>query len=158
MISKSKVSQLIAERIAEHDPNLFVVELSISASNVIHVELDKHNGNVTVEDCIKVSRNIEHNLDREKEDFELHVSSAGLDKGLRVLAQYEKNIGREVKVKRHNGESLQGILKKASAMEIVIETTRKEKIEGKKKKETIIEEIPLPMNEVKSTKVVLSFK
>ena len=158
MISKSKVSQLIAERIAEHDPNLFVVELSISASNVIHVELDKHNGNVTVEDCIKVSRNIEHNLDREKEDFELHVSSAGLDKGLRVLAQYEKNIGREVKVKRHSGESLQGILKKASAMEIVIETTRKEKIEGKKKKETIIEEIPLPMKEVKSTKVVLSFK
>jgi len=159
MISKSKVEKLIAERIAEHDPNLFVVELNISASNVISVELDKKGGNVSVEDCIKVSRNIEHNLDREAEDFELNVSSAGLDKGLRVLAQYEKNIGREVKVKRNDGAgALQGVLKAASDQEIVLETTRKEKIEGKKKKETIVEQIHIPMSEVKETKIIISFK
>lgn len=159
MISKSKVEKLIAERIAEHDPNLFVVELNISSSNVITVELDKKGGNVSVEDCIKVSRNIEHNLDREVEDFELSVSSAGLDKGLRVLAQYEKNIGREVKVKRNDGAGMvQGVLKAASDQEIVVETTRKEKIEGKKKKETIVEQVHIPMPEVKETKIVISFK
>lgn len=158
MISKSKVQKLIAERIAEHDPNLFVVELRISSSNVINVELDKRNGNVSVEDCIKVSRNIEHNLDREQEDFELHVSSAGLDKGLRVFAQYEKNVGREVKVKQVEGETIQGVLKSATEKEITIETTRKEKLEGKKKKETIIEDVIIPMGNVKETKVVISFK
>lgn len=158
MISKSKVEKLIAERIAEHDPNLFVVELKISSSNVISVELDKMNGNVSVEDCIKVSRNIEHNLDREKEDFELNVSSAGLDKGFRVLAQYQKNVGREVKVKLNEGGSVQGVLKQADSDKIVVETTRKEKIEGKKKKETIVEDIHIPMGNVKDAKVVISFK
>jgi ribosome maturation factor RimP len=158
MISKSKVEKLIAERIAEHDPNLFVVELKISSSNVISVELDKMNGNVSVEDCIKVSRNIEHNLDREKEDFELNVSSAGLDKGFRVLAQYRKNVGREVKVKLNEGGSVQGVLKQADNDRIVVETTRKEKIEGKKKKETIVEDIQIPMGNVKDAKVVISFK
>ncbi len=149
---------MIAERIAEHDPNLFVVELKISSSNVISVELDKMNGNVSVEDCIKVSRNIEHNLDREKEDFELNVSSAGLDKGFRVLAQYRKNVGREVKVKLNEGGSVQGVLKQADNDRIVVETTRKEKIEGKKKKETIVEDIQIPMGNVKDAKVVISFK
>lgn len=149
---------MIAERIAEHDPNLFVVELKISSSNVISVELDKMNGNVSVEDCIKVSRNIEHNLDREKEDFELIVSSAGLDKGFRVLAQYQKNVGREVKVKLNEGGSVQGVLKQADSDKIVVETTRKEKIEGKKKKETIVEDIQIPMGNVKDAKVVISFK
>ena len=97
-------------------------------------------------------------MDREQEDFELHVSSAGLDKGLRVFAQYEKNVGREVKVKQVEGETIQGVLKSATEKEITIETTRKEKLEGKKKKETIIEDVIIPMGNVKETKVVISFK
>ena len=96
MISKKKVLGLVEERIAELANGLFVVELTISATNVIHVELDKHVGNVSVNDCMSVSRNVEHNLDREEEDFELHVSSAGLDKPFRVPAQFAKNIGKEV--------------------------------------------------------------
>lgn len=158
MISKKKVAELIAERIAEHDPNLFVVELHITPSNVISVELDKHNGNVSVQDCIKVSRNIEHNLDREETDFELHVSSAGLDKGLRVFPQYQKNVGRTVKVKLNNGEKLEGEMIAATEEEITVQTVRKEKIEGKKKKETIIEDHKVPMSEIKETKIVISFK
>ena len=70
MISKKKVLALIDERIAELDNGLFVVELNISSANVIQVELDKYEGNVSVDDCIRVSRNVEHNLDREEQDFE----------------------------------------------------------------------------------------
>lgn len=158
MISKKRVQELIDERIAEYDPDLFVVELSISTSNVISVELDKRNGFVSVQDCIKVSRNIEHNLDREEEDFELKVSSSGLDKGLRVLAQYEKNVGRTVKVKRNSGDELEGELKGANEKEIVVETSRKEKVEGKKKKELIVESVIIPMSDVKETKIVITFK
>ncbi len=158
MISKSRVTELINERIAELDNGLFVVSLSISSRNSILVELDKHEGGVSVKDCISVSRNIEHNLDREEEDFELSVTSAGLDKGLRVFPQYKKNIGREVDVKLVDGGGIVGTMIDATPDQIVVQTTRKEKIEGKKKKEVIVEDHVLPMNKVKETKIVISFK
>lgn len=158
MISKKKVTELINERIEELDNGLFIVSLSISPSNVINVELDKHEGNVSVDDCIRVSRNVEHNLDREEQDFELSVSSAGLDKGLRVFAQYKKNVGRDVKVKLNEGGKIEGKMIAATPEEITIQTTRKERIEGKKKKETIIEDHVFSMNQIKETKIIISFK
>lgn len=158
MISKSKVLELIDERIAELGNGLFVVELTISSNNVIQVELDKHEGNVSINDCMSVSRNVEHNLDREAEDFELQVSSAGLDKPFRVLAQYTKNIGRTVKVVLQNGNKIEGELKAANEKEIVVENSRTEKIKGKKKKELIVEQHVLPMEQIKDTKIVISFK
>lgn len=158
MISKKTVLKLIDERIEELANGLFVVDLTISATNVIHVEIDKHEGNVSVSDCMSVSRNVEHNLDREEEDFELHVSSAGLDKPFRVPAQFAKNIGREVKVVLLDGTKKIGELKAASTKELVLETTRNEKPEGKKKKELIVEQLVLPMDQIKETKIVISFK
>lgn len=158
MISKEIVTALIDERIAELDNGLFVVSLTISSSNVIHVEIDKYEGYVSVDDCIRVSRNVEHNLDREEQDFELHVSSAGLDNGLRVFAQYKKNIGREVKVKLSAGGSIEGEMIAATEESIVIRTVKKERLEGRKKKETIIEDVTLTMDQIKETKIIISFK
>jgi ribosome maturation factor RimP len=158
MIKRKKVEELIAERIAELDNGLFVVELDISATNVISVEIDKHEGSVSVADCMSVSRNVEHNLDREEQDFEITVSSAGLDKPFRVLPQYLKNIGRDVKVKLHDGSKLEGTLIKVDEIQFVIENSRKEKIEGKNKKEVIVEQHVLKFDDVKETKIVISFK
>lgn len=158
MINKKRVEELIDERIAELNNGLFVVELSISASNVITVELDKHQGGVSVEDCMAVSRNIEHNLDREQQDFELNVSSAGLDRPLRVLPQFIKNIGRTVKVVKLDGTKLEGELKVATETGIVVENSRTEKVEGKKKKEVIVEQHQLPFDNIKETKIVITFK
>ena len=158
MISKKKVADLIYERIEELDNGLFVVTLNISSTNRINIELDKHVGNVTVSDCMSVSRNVEHNLDREDQDFELHVSSAGLDQGLRVFAQYKKNIGRNVKVKLHEGGKVEGKMIDATPEQITVQTTRKERLEGRKKKETIIEDHVFTMDQVKETKIVISFK
>ncbi len=158
MISKGKVEELINERIAELDNGLFVVDLSISSANVISIELDKHVGGVSVEDCMSVSRNVEHNLDREEQDFELHVSSAGLDRPLRVLPQFVKNIGRTVKVVKLDGVKIEGVLVDVNDQRIVLENSRKEKIEGKKKKEVIVEQQELPFNNIKETKIVISFK
>lgn len=158
MISKKRVEELINERIAELDNGLFIVDLTISATNVIHVELDKHTGGVSVNDCMAVSRNVEHNLDREEQDFELNVSSAGLDRPFRVQAQYQKNIGRDVKVVLQDGKKLEGKLVAADAEGMTIEQVRKEKIEGKKKKETIVEQHHLAFDNVKETKIIISFK
>ncbi len=157
MISKTKVLELIDERFAELDNGLFLVDLSISKTNQINIEIDKHVGGVSVKDCMAVSRNVEHNLDREEADFELHVSSAGIDRPLRVLAQYVKNIGRGVEILMNDGSELEGVLKAATETEIEIETSKIEKVEGKKKKETIVEQIVLPLDKIKETKIVITF-
>lgn len=158
MISKEQVRALAQERIDELDRGLFIVSISISKSNSIQLELDKTEGYVAIEDCISVSRNVEHNLDREEADFELHVSSAGLDKPLRVLQQFVKNIGREVEVLMNDKTEKKGVLLAVDEQTMTLQTTRVEKIEGKKKKETIVEDEIIPMTEIKETKIVISFK
>ena len=142
MISKQTVRQLAEERIKDRDERLFIVELTISASNVIRLELDKTEGNVSIEDCMSVSRNIEHNLDREDADFELHVSSAGLDKPLRVHAQYVKNIGRDLDVKLKSKEKTTGTLIAVDETGIVL----------------MVIENKIAFSDINEAKIVISFK
>lgn len=158
MIAKDSIRALAEERIEERDKLIYIVEITIGNGNQILVELDREEGAVSIEDCMSVSRNIEHNLDREVEDFALEVSSAGMTKPFRVLKQYLKNIGKEVKVQSlEHGKSTEGVLKSADEEGIVIETKEKRRIEGKKKKEWVIEEIPFTYNEVKETKLIITF-
>jgi len=158
MITKELVRELAQERIDELDRGLFIVSISISSKFVINLELDKFEGYVAIDDCVSVSRNVEHNLDREEQDFELHVSSAGLDKPLRVLPQFIKNIGRTVEVTKKDGKGVEGILQAATDENIVVKTTRTEKSPETKKKVTIEEDLTLPMDAIKETKIVISFK
>jgi ribosome maturation factor RimP len=158
MLNREYIIELAEERIAELNKGLFIVDLRIGENNIIMLEIDSEIGSVSIDDCVRVSRNIEHNLDREEQDFELHVSSAGLDRPLRVTRQYPKNVGRELKVKTEDGRKIEALLVAADDQGIVLKTERKEKIEGKKKKEVIVEEIPLKYTEIKEAKVVISFK
>ncbi len=159
MLKKKEIERLALERINELDKGLFIVEISISPKNVIQVELDIEEGNVAINDCVSVSRNIEHNLDREEQDFELQVSSAGLDKPFRVLQQYIKNIGNEVKVQlKEKNNTVEGVLTHADENGIKLETTSKERVEGKKKKEIVVQENEYTFEEIKETKIVISFK
>ncbi|MGV3613619.1 MAG: ribosome assembly cofactor RimP [Fluviicola sp.] len=158
MISKKLVTELAEERIKDRDERLFIVELTISASNVIRLELDKTEGNVSIEDCMSVSRNIEHNLDREDADFELHVSSAGLDKPLRVHAQYVKNIGRDLDVKLKSKEKTTGTLIAVDEVGVTLKREEKQAIEGKKKKELVVIENKIAFSDINEAKIVISFK
>ena len=107
MIPESKIKQLVEARI--EGTRLFVVNINVSLSNKIDVLIDGFDG-VSVKDCIDVSRGVEHNLDREEEDFELEVSSAGLDIPFLVFEQYKKNLGRQVKVYTNDGRKHEGEL------------------------------------------------
>lgn len=160
MITKGTIKKLAQERIDELDKNLFIVEIAIAKGNQIKVELDRLDNNVSIDDCVSVSRNIEHNLDREKEDFELNVSSAGLDKPFRVKEQYLKNKGEEIKVlfKDQSKSKLVGKLLDVKDDYIIVEETRKERLEGRKKKVTVTEEHKIDFKEIKETKIVISFK
>ena len=158
MISKETILKLAEERMTELNNGLYIVELTISSSNVIHLELDKLKGGVTVDDCVSVSRNIEHNLDREKADFELHVSSAGLDKPLRHINQYIKNIGRTLNVVLKTGDKVGGEIIKVMDEKLILESKTMKKLDIKKRKELVTEYHELPFNEVKEAKIVVSFK
>ena len=154
MITEKQVLELIKEKLEEK--NCFVVELEVRSGNDILLEVDGVEG-FSIEDCMEFSRAIEHNLDREEEDFELHVSSPGLDKPFRVIQQYHKNIGRDVKVVLKEGSVVKGELKEVDDDGIVVEYSYKERIEGKKKKQTIVKEEEIKFNNIKETTLIISF-
>ena len=158
MINKEKVIALVEERMNELNNGLYIVELTISSANSIHVEIDKIVGGVTVTDCVSVSRNVEHNLDRDEEDFELHVSSAGLDKPLRHINQYIKNIGRRVEIVRKDGEKLEGEIIKITDDTMIRKDQVSKQIENKKKKVLVEEVTEVHFSDVKESKIVISFK
>lgn len=118
MIKESTVRALIDETI--EGTAIFLVDLKISSGNKISVLVDAIGG-LPITDCIKVSRGIEHNLDREEEDFSLDVSSPGLDQPFKVFRQYEKNIGRSLKVTMTDGGVIDAIVVSAEAPKIVFE-------------------------------------
>ena len=99
---EKKVKDLLGEALEERQ-DLFLINLSIVEGNQIRVVVDGDNG-VLVEDCMFVSRAIEHNLDREEEDFSLEVTSAGATSPLEHKRQYKKNIGRILNIKTSQNE------------------------------------------------------
>jgi ribosome maturation factor RimP len=158
MIDRKEIERLVEERIQELDNGLYVVEMTISSANVIRIEIDKINGGVTVADCVSVSRNVEHNLDREKADFEVHVSSAGLDKPFRHINQYIKNVGRTINVKTKDGRTIEGEIVKVADEKIILSAEEMQLLEGKKKKEKVEVIYEIMLTEIKEANIVISFK
>jgi ribosome maturation factor RimP len=115
---KEKVKNLLNQALLDNE-SLFLIDFKISDGNQIKVIIDGDQG-VTVSDCIALSRAIEHNIDREENDFSLDVASAGLSEPLSILRQYKKNIGRTLKVKTQNNDVLEGKLVKVNDTEIEI--------------------------------------
>lgn len=161
MISETKIRELVEARI--EGTKLFVVDITISAGNKISVLLDGFEG-VGINDCIDVSRGVEHNLDRDQDDFELEVSSGGLDMPFKVAEQYEKNIGKEVKIVTVDGKKHEGVLTSFDHEKVVIQYEEKVRIEGRKKKELVtrVEEYFFDGDDlekkIKETKIIISFK
>ena len=155
MIEKSAVSQIVDEWLEGKD--YFLVDVTVSPDNRIVVEIDHAEG-VWIEDCVELSRYIESRLDREKEDFELEVGSAGIGQPFKVLQQYVIHIGCQVEVLTRAGEKIEGVLKSAGEKEFVVEVDKKIKPEGAKRPKTVQEEMTFGYDEIKYTKYLISFK
>jgi ribosome maturation factor RimP len=151
MISKDRVKELALEKIVELD--YFLVDIKVSSTNEITVLFDK-DGGVGIKECLLISRHIEGNLDRDIEDYQLTVCSPGIDKEFVVKEQYLKNIGRDVKIKTEEGDIIKGELKFYSDKNVVVETSKKQK----KRKELLIEQITIPIDKIKETKLIIKFK
>jgi ribosome maturation factor RimP len=154
MIAKAKIVKLVNEKLNE---DMFIVEIKVSSSNVIRIFVDSFNG-MPIEQCVAISRHVEHSLDREEEDFELQVSSPGLTENFKVKEQYKKYTGKEIELVTNEDIKLEGLLKDSNEEQIILETSKLEKIEGYKKKQRVVKEHILKYSEIKSAKAVISFK
>ena len=160
MIGKENILKIVREYPGGKD--FFVVDIRISPSNRVSVFVDRMGG-VSIDECAKVSRFIENHLDREKEDFELIVSSPGLDAPFTVYEQYLKNIGKKIKIQLKNGETHLG---KLTAMEndaiTLEEQVKKREKQGQakknKNKEINIKTAVYPLTEIKTAKPDIEIK
>ena len=153
MSLRLKVENLLSE-ILDENPSLFLIELNIGIDNSINIILDGDNG-VTLNDCIKISRFIEHQLDRDDKDFSLEVTSSGVGNPLKNRRQFLKNIGRKLKVELLNGSSLQGLLDAADDFGFTLKWKQREPKPIGKGKRTVEKKEKLSYNEVIKTIVLV---
>ncbi len=154
MITIDKIKKIADTKIAEGTN--FIVDISVKPGNKITILLDNDEG-VSIGECAAMSRHVEFSLDRESEDFELNVMSPGLTEPFKILRQYKKYIQKQVDVVTKENKKLSGKLVSVNEEGIQLETKTKEKTEGKKSKQLIINNINLNFNQIKETKVVISF-
>jgi ribosome maturation factor RimP len=141
MIEKEKIQGLVEEFIS--GTGLFLVSVKISSSNRIIVLADKNEG-ITIDECAAIHRHIKNGLDRDNEDFELQVSSPGLDMPFGVIEQYLKNEDKKVEVTDIEGSKYIGNLKNVTKGGFELET--KSKL------------LSFNFEQIKSTRVILTIK
>ena len=155
MIEKKTVSQIVEEWLEGKD--YFLVEVTVSPDDKIVVEIDHAEG-VWIEDCVELSRFIESKLNREEEDYELEVGSAGIGQPFKVLQQYYNHVGSDVEVLTKDGRKLTGVLKDADEEKFVVAVQKKVKVEGAKRPKLMEEDEIFRNDEIKYTKYLISFK
>lgn len=155
MIEVGVVKALVEEWLSGKD--YFLTDLTISADDRIVVEID-HKDGVWIEDCVELSRFIESGLDREREDFELEVGSAGIGQPFKVLRQYQIHQGDRVEVLKADGKKLVGVLGEADEQGFTLTVAEKVRLEGKKRPELVDRDYRLTFSEVKHTKYLIDFK
>lgn len=148
MISKKDIESIVNNYLGEGDK--FLVEVSVNKKNVINVIVDGDEG-MPISECVNVSRQIEGMYDRDEEDYELKVSSPGLDRPFKLFRQYKNYVGKEIEVLTKEDNKEAGILKSLTEKQIELEV-----LLGKKKKEKVV--MTIPFEDILEAKSVISFK
>lgn len=152
---KDKVKKLVNKGLEERQ-DLFLLDLKVSEDNAIMVIIDGDNG-VLVEDCMFISRAIEHNLDREEQDFSIEVTSAGATSPLINNRQYKKNIGRLLAVKTKDNQSFEAKLTNCDNEGIFLEWKTKEPKPVGKGKVVVKKQAKIEFDTILEAQVVIKF-
>ena len=155
MINRNVVEGIVNEWLEGKE--YFLVDVTVSPDDKIVVEIDHAEG-VWIDDCVELRRFIESKLDREEEDYELEVGSAGIGQPFKVLQQYLIHIDKEVEVLTKDGKKMEGVLKEADAEHFVVTVQKKVKPEGAKRPKLVDEDVTFTYDEIKYTKYLISFK
>ncbi|MBS2097760.1 ribosome assembly cofactor RimP [Carboxylicivirga linearis] len=154
MIDPTLIENIVAAKF--EDDEVFIVELAVRPGNKIALTIDSYNG-IPISYCIEVSKLIEANLDRDQEDFELEVASAGIGQPFKVLKQYHKNLNNEVEILTADGKKIKGKLTAVAEDGFSVEIEEMVKVEGKKRKELQVQVVDFKFDEVKQIKDIISF-
>ncbi len=152
----SEIQDAIKPAIVARD--CFIVGINISKDNDIELTVEAETGAVTLDDCVEISRAFEGIFDREKEDYSLTVTSAGLDQPFRVTRQFVKAVGSEVEVMLKGGRKLKGTLTGADEDGFTLKYTARESVDGKKKKVDVEHEDRFTMDAVNAVRPHIDFK
>ncbi|MBR6248883.1 MAG: ribosome assembly cofactor RimP [Muribaculaceae bacterium] len=152
MIDKTELTQVIEQALQGTD--MYLVQITVSRDNIIDVALDS-DGDITIDDCVRVNDAVLDAFDRDVEDYELTVGSYGISSPLLVPRQYAKNMGNEVEVLTADGRKLKGVISAAGDDGFAITQMVKTKVEGKKRPEMVATEVPLRYDEIKYTKCII---
>ena len=135
----------------------FLVDVSVSKDNDIVVTIESEEGKIELDDCVALSRYFETQFDREKEDYSLTMTSAGLDQPFKVLKQFVKAVGTKVEVQLKGGKKMVALLDAADEESVILKYSVKEAVEGKKKKELVEHVDRFTMDQVNSVRPFIEF-
>ncbi|WP_178985994.1 ribosome assembly cofactor RimP [Winogradskyella helgolandensis] len=152
---KKIVEDLLQTALAERQ-DLFLIDFSLSGDNAIKIVIDGDNG-VLVEDCMFISRAIEHNIDREEHDFSLEVLSSGAATPLILPRQYNKHIGRNLEVKTLDNQEIEGELTEVNEADVVLSWKAREPKPVGKGKVTVAKTATITFDNIKEAKVKIKF-
>lgn len=155
MSFKDKVKVLLDEALTQK-ASMFLIDLVVTEDNKISITLDDDNG-VILQDCMDISRAIEHKLDEEELIYSIEVASAGVSTPLKFIRQYKKNIGRNLKVTTNELEKIEAKLTNADDEKITLEWQSREPKKIGKGKETVNNKKEIAYSEIKEAIVLISF-
>ena len=155
MIDKTKVKELVAQWLEGKE--YFLVEANVDEQNKITIEID-HKDGVWIEDCCELSKFIESNFDREVEDYELEVGSAGIGQPFKVVQQYINSIGYDVELLTADSKKMEGYMKEADEEKFTVVVAEKKKLEGQKRPQMVDTDYTFTYSDVKWVKSIIDFK
>ena len=154
MIDKKELQAFIEDQLK--DTEYFLTDLKVSPTNEITVEIDSLSPG-DIEECVSLTKAIEEAFDRDVEDYELEVGTAGLTSPLKVRRQYDKYLGQDLEVLTTDGRKLHGMLRKAYDDGIILAIQQKVKNEGSKKPVIETIDLDLPFSLIKRAVYDLKF-
>lgn len=154
MLTKENLEQVVAAKLAGTDYCL--IEIFFRENNVIVVEIDSKSS-IDIDFCAELNRHIVAEFAGEIDDYELEVGSVGLTSPFKTLFQYEKNVGNEVEVLSVDGRKICGTLVEATPEYFLVETEKKIRREGEKRKVLVKETEKFTYESVKYTKYLIKF-
>ncbi|CAM3738602.1 ribosome assembly cofactor RimP [Flavobacterium gelidilacus] len=155
MSFKETVKVLLDEALSQN-PSMFLIDLVVTEDNKISITLDDDNG-VNLQDCIVISRAIEHELDKDELEYSIDVASAGVSTPLNFIRQYKKNVSRNLRVTTNEMEKIEAKLVAADDEKITLEWQSREPKKIGKGKETVNNKKEIAYAEIKEAIVLISF-
>lgn len=152
---KERVKDLLEEAL-EQKSNLFLIDFTVTEDNKISIVIDGDTG-VILQDCMDLSRAIEHQLDQDELEYSIDVASAGVSTPLKFIRQYKKNVGRNLKVTTLDLEKIEAKLTEVDDQKITLEWQSREPKKIGKGKETVNNKKEIAFSDIKEAIVLISF-